>query len=153
VIETRAEPEQAGVADDFANAQKQSGSVGPHGKTFEVYMVYGTKGDEALNPRYRPIGAELAKKIRELPLRLVDYYLVCSKRCRVPQQGSRMCALDDNCEFEITDSADSQVDVLVTRKGIRCGKRRQLLAKGEFLVFGGNAPNSSCWLVFVKRVD
>jgi len=32
-------------------------------------------------------------------------------------------------------------------------KRKQSLPKGEMLVLGGNAPNSTAWLVALKRIE
>ncbi len=83
----------------------------------------------------------------------MNYYLVSSKRCGVPFEGSRTCELDDTYQVEIKGSPDLQIEASVIRKGIRCAKRRQSLSQGEYLVFGGNNTNSSCWLVLVKRVD
>jgi len=145
-------PEPEGTAEGWANVQKESTPVGATGKTFEVHMVNGTKGEAALSPG-PPIRDDLAKKLRELPLRPMKYHLVCSKRCAVPLGGSRKCALDENLQIEIRDGPDSQIQALLVRKGATCANRRQPLSKGEFLVFGGDNPNSSCWLVLVKRVD
>jgi hypothetical protein len=32
-------------------------------------------------------------------------------------------------------------------------KRTQPLGKGEMIVLGGNAPNSTCWLLTLKRLE
>jgi hypothetical protein len=32
-------------------------------------------------------------------------------------------------------------------------RRIQKLPKGEILVFGGNAPNATAWLVILKRIE
>jgi len=153
VSESKVEAERSTAPGGLAVEQKESASAEASGKTFEVYMVHGTREDEASNPRYHQISAELAKRIRELPLRFTNYYLVTSKRCGVPLEGSRICELDDTYRVEIKGSADSQVEASVIRKGLRCAKKRQSLSQGEFLVFGGNSSNSSCWLVLVKRVE
>jgi hypothetical protein len=49
--------------------------------------------------------------------------------------------------------AGSEVEVSLMGKGKEVVKRKQSLPKGEMLVLGGNAPNSTAWLVLLKRIE
>ena len=43
--------------------------------------------------------------------------------------------------------------VWYNKKGDLVGKQSQPLGKGEMIVLGGNAPNSTCWLLTLKRLE
>jgi len=47
----------------------------------------------------------------------------------------------------------TEVEVSLIGKGKEVVKRKQSLPKGEMLVLGGNAPNSTAWLVVLKRIE
>ena len=47
-----------------------------------------------------------------------------------------------------------RVEVLLySKKGEVCTKQTQPLPKGEILVFGGESPNATAWLVTLKRTN
>jgi hypothetical protein len=61
--------------------------------------------------------------------------------------------MSDRCYIEIKLLGNDLVEVSLFGKGASVLKQKQALPKGETLVVAGNAPNSTSWLVVVKRAD
>jgi hypothetical protein len=45
------------------------------------------------------------------------------------------------------------VEITLFGKGVEVMKRTQAFAKDDTVVLGGPAPNSTAWLVFLKRIE
>lgn len=61
--------------------------------------------------------------------------------------------MSDQCRIGVADVDGRHVEVSLIGKGEPVLKRIQPLSKGETLVLGGNAPDSTGWLVVLKRVE
>jgi hypothetical protein len=119
----------------------------------EAQLIWGTNDSKSPNPRHKPVDAEVRKRLKELPLKWTNYFEENRKRMELPLGASHKEALSDKCSIEVKYLGNSKVEVSLIGKGEPVVKRMQDLPRGEMLVLGGNAPNSTSWLVVVKRLD
>ncbi len=120
----------------------------------QAFLLWGTddtKPPEGKN--YQPANAEIRQKLKELPLKWANWFEVRRADFVVPQGGAKAVAISEKCQLNVRKLAGPELEVTLIGKGKEVVKRKQALPKGEMLVLGGNAPNSSCWLVVLKRIE
>ena len=61
--------------------------------------------------------------------------------------------MSEKCKLIMRRFIDHKLEVTLIGKGREVVTRKQSLPKGEMLVLGGNAPNSTAWLVVLKRLE
>lgn len=119
----------------------------------EAQLVWGTNDKKAPNPKVKPVEEDVRKKLAELPLRWTNYFEINRKQFDVPHGKTGKTSLSQKCAVEVKSVEDRKVEVVWFGKhGEVVGKQTQPLPKGEMLVLGGNAPNSTCWLLTLKRL-
>ena len=121
---------------------------------FQVFLLWGT--DDSKPPEgktYKPVTAEIKQKLKELPLKWANWFEVNRKDFAVPQGVVSEVAMSEKCQVNVKKLAGSEVEVSLIGKGKEVMKRKQSLPTGEMLVLGGNAPNSTAWLVVLKRIE
>jgi hypothetical protein len=121
---------------------------------FEATLVWGT--DDAKPPEgksYKAVEADIKKKLNDLPLKWPNWFEVNRTSFPVAAAALKKVAMSEKCELEVKNIADSNIEVALVGKGKEVMRRKQSLPKGEFLVLGGNAPNSTAWLVVLKRLE
>src|SRR5512138_2300208 len=119
----------------------------------EVYLIWGTDDAKSPDPKHKPVDNELLEKLKKLPLKWKHYFEVNRKSVKLTGSDTSKVALSDKCEVEIKNTGKSTLEVSLFGKGEPVVKRTQALPKGETLFLGGNAPNSTSWLVAIKRVE
>lgn len=119
----------------------------------EVQLIWGTDQSQSPDAKHAPVEPAVKKKLKELPLKWANYFEVCRKEFKVPLKGTVKTPLSEKCAIEVTNIDGSQVEVGLFGKGAQVVRRIQKLPKGEILVFGGNAPNATAWLVVLKRIE
>jgi hypothetical protein len=120
---------------------------------FEAQLIWGTNDTPPSDPKYKPVDAEVRKKLKELPLKWNNYFEIKRLNIVVPRSGSQRVALSEKCELELKDLGHSKVEITHYGKGQPVYDGMHALPKGEIFVLGGNAPNATTWLVILKRVD
>jgi len=120
---------------------------------FQAYLVWAANTDKSPDPRHKPVEEEVRRKLRELPLRWSNYFEVNRVTFVVPEGKSGTASLSEKCKIEVADVNGQHVEVSLIGKGEPVLKRTQPLAKGKMLVLGGDAPDSTGWLVVLKRTD
>jgi hypothetical protein len=121
---------------------------------FEAHLVWGT--DDATPPPgkdYKPASPDIKKALSGLPFKWANWFEVNRKVVTLPPGGTTSVPLSDKCELHVKDAGKAGLEVSLFGKGKEVVKRTQPLPKGEHLVLGGNAPNSTAWLVVVKRTE
>jgi hypothetical protein len=126
----------------------QSGNI-----KLEAQLVWGTNDGTSPNPKHKPVDADIRKKLKELPLKWTNYFVETRKSLEVTEGTAKRISLSDRCDLEVKNLGASKVEVTHFGKGEKVVKQTQDLPKGELLVLGGNAPNSTAWLVIVKHVE
>jgi hypothetical protein len=120
----------------------------------EAQLVWGT--DDSKPPPgkdYKPVEAELRKKLKDLPLKWSNYFEVNRRTFSVQVGELKKEPVSDKCQIELKNVDNSIVEVALIGRGKEVMKRKQALPKGEILVLGGNAPNATAWLVVLKRAE
>ncbi len=119
----------------------------------EAQLIWATNDKQDPNPKHKPVAPEIQEKLNQLPLKWANYFEVNKLDLDIPKGESRKAKLSDKCEVEIKNLDGTKVEVALLGSGKNdpLWKRTQGLPKGEILVLGGNAPNSTAWLVALKR--
>jgi hypothetical protein len=120
----------------------------------QAFLLWGT--DDAKPPEgkaYKPVAPDILRKLKELPLKWTHWFEVNRKDVAVQQGAVNEVRMSEMCQVNVTKISGSEVEVLLIGKGKEVVKRKQSLPKGEMLVLGGNAPNSTAWLVVLKRIE
>jgi hypothetical protein len=119
----------------------------------QAQLIWGTNEKESPDAKHQPVDAEVAKKLKQLPLKWDHYFVVKKLQVDVPVNGTKKEALSEKCAIEIKDEGSGNVEISLFGKGHQVVKRKQQLPKGEVVVLGGNAPNETAWLVVLKRTN
>jgi hypothetical protein len=120
----------------------------------EAQLVWGTNDEKSPDPKLKPVGADVRKKLADLPLKWSHYFEVNRERFDVANGTTTKAALSQKCAVEVKSLEGKKVEVVwFGKKGEVVGKQTQPLARGEMLVLGGNAPNATSWLVILKRLE
>jgi len=121
---------------------------------FQACLLWGT--DESKPPEgkaYKPVDPEISQKLKDLPLKWAHWFEVNRVDFAVPQGATKDVPISEKCQVSVKKLAGSEVEVSLVGKGKEVVKRKQSLPKGEILALGGNAPNSTAWLVVLKRIE
>ncbi len=119
----------------------------------EAQLIWGTTNIVSPNSRHQPVQPAVDKKLKQLPLKWSNYFMVTNKVITLAPATRKREALSPKCEIEVKDAGKSKFEVALFGKGTEVFRHTQALPKGEFLVLGGNAPNATCWLVALKRIE
>ena len=120
----------------------------------QAFLLWGT--DDTKPPEgkaYKPAGPDIMHKLKDLPLKWTHWFEVNRKDFAVPQGETRDVPMSEKCRLKVSNINGTEVEVSLIGKGKEVVKRKQSLPKGEMLVLGGNAPNSTAWLVVLKRIE
>lgn len=120
---------------------------------FEAQLVWGTDDSQSPNPKHKPVEPAVRKKLNDLPLKYKNYFETNRKEFEISDASPSKVSLSEKCQLEVKALEGATVEVTLFGKGKEVMKRNQALPKGELLVLGGNAPNSTAWLVILKRVN
>jgi hypothetical protein len=123
------------------------------GLKLQIQLVWGTTDDHSPNPKHKPVQADVQAKLKGLPLKWTHYFEVNRQDLELPPSSANRVPLSEKCAIEVRRVGESNLEVTLFGKGKETLKRTQALPRGEMLVLGGNAPNSTGWLVVLKRTD
>jgi hypothetical protein len=119
----------------------------------EVTLVWGTNEAESPNPEHKPVCAEVAKKLEELPFHWKYYFEVKRRQVTVPEGGTQKVILSKDCQIVVKNLGKTVVAMDLIGKGESVTTIKKRLPKGEVLVTGGNAPNFTAWFVVLKQAE
>ena len=120
----------------------------------QAFLLWGT--DDTKPPEgkaYKHAGPDITHKLRELPLKWTNWFEVNRRDFTVMLGEVKEVPISEKCKLNVSKISATEVEVLLIGKGKEVIKRKQSLPKGEMLVLGGNAPNSTAWLVALKRIE
>jgi hypothetical protein len=120
----------------------------------QAFLLWGT--DDTKPPEgkaYKPVEPDIMRTLKDLPLKWTNWFEVNRKDFAVPLGSSKEVPMSEKCQVDVKNINGHEVEVSLIGKGKEVVKRKQALPKGEMLVLGGNAPNSTAWLVVLKRID
>jgi hypothetical protein len=120
----------------------------------QAFLLWGT--DDSKPPEgkaYRAVEPDVRLKLKDLPLKWTNWFEVNRKDFSLAQGETKEVPISEKCQLNLTRFIRHEVEVTLIGKGKEVVKRKQSLPKGEMLVLGGNAPNSTAWLVVLKRLE
>jgi hypothetical protein len=121
---------------------------------FDARLIWGTDDPKAPEGKnYSPADPEVLRKLRELPLKWTNWFVVNRTNFTARTATPRRVALSDKCELDIKNLGNDSVEIVLFGKGKEVVKRTQAFAMSDTVLLGGNAPNSTAWLVFLKRIE
>lgn len=130
-----------------ASARAQSDTA-----TFEVLLVWGTN-DSKTDPKLKPAGPSLAEKLKKSPFKWDHYFEMHREPLKLKLNEEQTVKMSRNCVISITYLKDDQVKFQLYGKGTLANTVTQALPKGQLLVTGGDAENSTAWFVVLHRVE
>ena len=71
----------------------------------------------------------------------------------MPQGGEKKEPMSKHCEIVVKNLGGDKVEVQLFGKGNLVEKRTQSLPKGNCLIIGGNAENTTSWFVVLSQID
>ena len=119
----------------------------------EVQLLWGTNDDQSPDKTHQPVDPDIKKRLKDLPLKWNNYFLVNRKRFDVPPSATKKEPLSEKCSIEVKNLGNDSIEVTQFGKGQQVWKGTQALPKGKFLFLGGKAPNATSWLVILKRIE
>ncbi len=120
----------------------------------QAHLLWGT--DDSKPPEgkaYKAVEGDIQKKLKDLPLKWTHWFEVNRLAFAVPSGVTKEASVSEKCQLRVKQLSDTEIEVTLIGKGKVVVKRRQSLPKGEMLVLGGNAPNSTAWLVVLRRIE
>jgi len=122
-------------------------------KKIEVQLLWGTDSATSPNAGHKPVQPDVHKRLKTLPLKWHNYFMVTNVTLSVPRGQSAKAPISSKCAIEIKDLGQHNLEVSYFGKDKKVEKRTQSLPKGEMLFYGGNAPGTNAWLVVLKRLE
>jgi hypothetical protein len=119
----------------------------------EAQLIWGTTNATSPNPHHKLPEPALDKKLKQLPLKWGHYFVVTNRVITLPQATKKREALSPKCDIEVKDAGKPKFEVALFGKGTEVFRHTQALPKGELLLLGGDAPNATCWLVALRRLE
>jgi hypothetical protein len=118
----------------------------------ESQLVWGTN-DPKPDPKLKPVGPKMSARLANSPFKWDHYYEVNRPIFSVKLNETKRVTMSKNCEIKVTNLGGSQIKLELFGKGQPVNTVTQSLPKGELLVVGGNAENSTAWFVIVRQAD
>lgn len=120
----------------------------------QAFLLWGTNESKPPEGKtYQPVDPNVQQKLKELPLKWAHWFEVKHVDFAVAAGTTKEVPLSEKCQVNVKRLAGADVEVSLIGKGKEVVKRKQSLPRGEILVLGGNAPNSTAWLVVLKRLE
>ena len=119
-----------------------------------AYLVWGTDDDKLPEGKnYKRVEADIERKLKGLPLKFKHYFEVSRTNFTLEPNLAKRVPISEKCALEVKGAPNSNVEVALFGKGKEAARQKQPLPKDETLVVSGNAPNSTAWLVVLKRLE
>lgn len=121
---------------------------------FEAQLIWGTNEQKPAKPDLKPVEERVRQKLAALPIKWEHYFEINRKEFDLPLGGREQVKLSEKCSVEVRSIEGKKIEVRwYNQKKELVGRQTQPLGKNEMIVLGGNAPNATCWLVILKRLE
>ena len=133
----------------FGFSQAQAGD-----RKFEAQLIWATNEKQSPDAKHKVVDPEIRARLSKLPLKWENYFEVNRQQLFVDKGGTNKVCMSAKCTVEVNMMDSKKVEVLLIGKdGKVLSRQTQPLNKGEVLILGGEAPDSTAWLVTVKRTE
>ena len=136
-----------------ASARAQSSTSAQSGAAnFEAQLIWGTN-DKQSDPKLKPADPKLVEKLKHSPFKWDHYYEMHRETLKLRLNEEKTVTMSRNCVISVTYLKDEQIKFQLIGKGQLANTVTQALPKGQLLVTGGDAENSTAWFVVLKQID
>jgi hypothetical protein len=130
-----------------ASARAESGDM-----TLEAQLIWGTN-DTKPDPKLKAAESKLAGKLKASPFKWDHYFEMHRETFKLKLNEQKTVTMSRNCVISVTNLGGEQLKFQLFGKGKLANTVTQALPKGQLLVTGGDAENSTAWFVVLKQVD
>jgi hypothetical protein len=120
--------------------------------TFEAQLIWGTN-DKQSDSKLKAADSKLAEKLQKSPFKWDHYFEMHKETIKLKLNEEKTVTMSRNCVISLTYLKDEQVKFQLFGKGKLANTVTQGLPKGQLLITGGDAENSTAWFVVLKQVD
>lgn len=122
-------------------------------RKLEARLIWGTNDDKSPNPSHKPLDGDLAKKLREMPLKWKNYFEVNRQVFTINTTNYNKVVMSKQCYIEVKDKGANNVTVKLYGQGKQVNRVDKPLPKNEVLTIGGDAKDNNAWLITVRPVN
>lgn len=122
-------------------------------RKMEARLIWGTNDEKSPDPKHKPLDGELAKKLREMPLKWKNYFEVNRQVFTINDKAYTNIVMSKQCSIEVKDKGANVVTVKLYGQGKQVNRVDKPLPKGEVLTIGGDAKNNSAWFITVRPLS
>jgi len=119
----------------------------------EARLIWGTNAEKSPDPSHKPLDGELAKKLRDMPLKWKNYFEVSRHVFSINDQRYTNIVLSKKCTIEVKDKGANNVTVKLYGEGKQVNRVDKPLPKGEVLTLGGDLKDNNAWFITVRPVN
>ena len=119
-------------------------------RKMEARLVWGTNADKSPDASHKKLDGELAKKLREMPLKWENFFEVNRQPFTINTTNYTKIVLSKKCTIEVKDKGANNVTVKLYGEGKQVNRVDKPLPKGEVLTIGGDAKDNNAWFVIVR---
>lgn len=129
------------------------GFAGAAERKMEARLIWGTNEDKSPNPNHKPLDGELAKKLREMPLKWKNFFEVNRVVFAINDKAYTNIVMSKKCSIEVKDKGANNVTVKLYGDGKQVNRVDKPLPRGEVLTIGGDAKDNNAWFITVRPVN
>ncbi len=122
-------------------------------RKMEARLIWGTNEDKSPDPKHKPLDGELAKKLREMPLKWKNFFEVNRVVFTIHTNAYTNIVMSKQCTIEVKDKGANNVTVKLYGQGKQVNRVDKPLPKGEVLTLGGDAKDNNAWFITVRPVS
>ena len=122
-------------------------------RKMEARLIWGTNEDKSPNPNHKPLDGELAKKLRDMPLKWKNFFEVNRQVFTITDQRYTNIVMSKKCSIEVKDKGGNNVTVKLYGDGKQVNRVDKPLPKSEVLTIGGDAKDNNAWFITVRPLN
>jgi hypothetical protein len=122
-------------------------------RKMEARLIWGTNADKSPDATHKHLDGELAKKLREMPLKWKNFFEVNRQTFTINTTNYTKIVLSKKCTIEVKDKGGNNVTVKLYGEGKQVNRVDKPLPKGEVLTIGGDAKDNNAWFITVRPVN
>ena len=119
----------------------------------EAQLIWGSNDSPARDATNNLVGPKIEKKLKRLPFKWEHYFEVHRENFKAILNEEKTLTMSRNCVIKVMNIGNDQIKFQLVGKGKLVNTVSQSLPKGQLLITGGDAENSTAWFVVLRQVD
>ena len=122
-------------------------------RKMEARLIWGTDAASSPDPKHKPLDRDLAKKLRDMPLKWTNYFEVNRTNFTINDREYTNIVMSKQCSIQVKEKGTNTVTVKLIGQGKQISHVDKPLPRGEVLTIGGDAKNNSAWFIMVRPLN